>query len=136
MPAYRGKNVVVEFGGVDISGDGRSVNYEQSSDPLDTTVYGLDERTKTPGLLDGSGGFEGLDTTGDWTAAWEAIVPGASGTLAIYPEGKTEGQREVTFTAIITNRSLTLPYDELATVSLSFEISGPVSEGTYTEGGL
>lgn len=129
MAAYRGKNVVVLFNSVDISGDGRSVSYEESADILDDTKYGQDNRTKQASLLDGSGSFEGLDATGAWTSAWQEIQPGATATMAIHPEGTGSGLREVSFTAVITNRSLELPYDDLASFSLSFEISGPVTEG-------
>ena len=130
MPAYRGKDVLVTFDAVDISGTGRSVNYEETADALDDTVYGLDNKTKQAGLIDGSGGFEALDSQGDWNAAWEAIPAGASGTMIIYPEGNTSGKRTATFTAVITNRSLDMPYDNLSTFSMSFEISGAVTEGT------
>ena len=130
MPAYRGKDVAVTFNAVDISGDGRSVSYEQSADILDDTTYGADERTKQGGLLDGSGSFEGLDVSGNFTAAWQEIVPGASATMVIYPEGNSSGNRSISFTAVISNRALTMPYDDLSTLSMSFEISGAVTEGT------
>jgi hypothetical protein len=130
MPAYRGKNLLVNFDAVDISGDGRSVSYEESADILDDTTYGDDNRTKQGGLLDGSGSFEGLDKTGTWAADWQAIQPGDSGTMSIYPEGSGGGNRKVTFTAVIGSRSVTFPYDGLATISMSFEISGAVVEST------
>ena len=134
MPAYRGKNVVVEFGAtpVDISGDGRSVSFEQNADILDDTTYGDDNKTKQAGLLDGTGSFEALDTTGDWSGVWEAIAPGVSDTMIVYPEGKTVGNRKSSFTAVIKSRSLDMPYEDLAKVSMSFEISGAVTEATVT----
>lgn len=130
MAAYRGKNLVVTFDATDISGDGRSVSYEETADILDDTTYGMDNRTKQAGLLDGSGSFEALDQTGSWSTAWQAIQPGTSGTMIIYPEGNTTGNRSATFTAIVNSRSVDFPYDGLATMSMSFEISGPVVEGT------
>lgn len=130
MPAYRGKDLEVSFAGTVISGDGRSVSYEESADVLDDTTYGADNRTKQAGLLDGSGSFEALDQTGAWATEWQAIDPGQSDTLIIYPEGNTSGKRSVTFTAVISNRSISFPYDGLATFSMSFEISGAVTEGT------
>lgn len=128
MPAYRGKDVVVTFDGEDISGDGRSVSFEEKADTLDTSVYGDTRRTKIAGLEDGSGSFEGLDTTGAWGAAWDAIAVGTVGTMVIRPEGTGQGKRELSFTAVITGRSLDMPYDDLATFSMSYEISGAVSE--------
>ena len=82
------------------------------------------------GLSDGSGSFEGLDETGDWTLAWDEIVPGTSAVMSIRPEGTGAGKREASFTAIITARSLDMPYDDLAKFSLSFDISGPILEDT------
>lgn len=128
MPAYRGKDVVVTFNSVDISGDGRSVSYDQTADIMDDTTYGADDRTKQGGLRDGSGSLEGLDTTGNWSNAWNEIVPGASASMIIYPEGNAQGKRRLSFTAVIGNRAIALPYDDLSTLSMSFEISGGVTE--------
>jgi len=129
MPAYRGKDLEVSFAGTVISGDGRSVSYEESADVLDDTTYGDDNRTKQGGLKDGSGQFEALDQTGAWSAAWQAIQPGDSDTMIIYPEGNVSTNRSVTFTALIATRSVDFPYDGLTTLSMSFEISGAVVEG-------
>lgn len=128
MPAYRGKLTTVTFDGTDISGDGRSVSFEQSADVLDDTTYGADARTKIAGLTDGSGSMNGLDTSGAWSTAWQAIAPGDTGTMVIYPEGNTSGARSITFTAVVNERSLEFPYDNLATFSMGFEISGAVVE--------
>jgi hypothetical protein len=125
---YRGKNVEVMFGAVDVSGDGRAVNLEESADTLDDTTYGADRRTKIASLEDGSGSLEALDVTGAWSAAWDALAVGSTGTMTVRPEGAGSGLRELSFTAIITGRNLQMPYDDLATISVSFEISGEVTE--------
>ncbi len=130
MPAYRGRDVVVIFAGVDISGDGRSLSYNEVADALDSSKYGLDRKTKIAGLEDGSGTFDGLDSTGDWTAAWEAIAAGAEGTLQIRPEGTGGGNREFSVSAVVTSRSLDTPYDNLSAFSMAFEMSGEPTEGT------
>jgi len=130
MPSFRSKDVVVLFNAVDISGTGRSISFEESADILDDSKWGTDDRTKLGGLKDGSGNMDAVDTTGDWTTAWEAIVPGSSATLEIRPEGTGAGLRTVSFTAVIGNRSIDLPYDDLAKFSMSFEKSGAATEGT------
>ena len=129
MPAYRGKDAFVSMNAVDISGDGRSVSFEESADTLDTSKYGDTRRTKIAGLEDGSGSFEGLDTTGNFTAAWDEIAVGSSATMLIRPEGTGTGLREISFTAVITSRSLSMPYDDLSTFSMGYDISGVVTEG-------
>lgn len=128
MPHYRGKNVVVSFGGTDVAGDGRSVSYEQTADVLDDTVYAADEKTKIASLEDGTFSLEVLDLTGAWDTAFQALAVGASGIVLIHPEGTTIGLREVSFTGVITSRSVDYPYDDLAKVSVSGEISGAVAE--------
>lgn len=128
MPHYRGRDVVVTYNSVDVSGDGRSVSLEQTADTLDDTVYGMDERTKIASLEDGSFSIEALDSTGTWDTAWTALAVGSSSTVVIQPEGVGGGLREVTFTGVITSRSLELPYDDLAKISVSGEISGAVVE--------
>jgi hypothetical protein len=130
MAHYRGKDVEVDFASVDVSGDGRSVSYEETADTLDDTVYGADNRTKLASLLDGTGSLEALDITGAWATAWQGLAPGTTGTMDIFPEGNTSGKRKVSFIAIIKSRSLQMPYDDLATLSVSFEISGAVAETT------
>lgn len=129
MPHYRGKNVEVDFASVDVTGDGRSVSYEQTADVLDDTVYGADEKTKIASLEDGSFSLEMLDSTGAWGTAFNALAAGATGTVVIRPEGTGAGLRTVTFTGVITSRSLEFPYDDLAKISVSGEISGAVVEG-------
>lgn len=129
MPHYRGRDVVVTYNTVDVSGDGRSVSLEQSADVLDDTVYGMDERTKIASLEDGTFSIEALDSTGTWAAAWTALAVGTSATCLIHPEGSGAGKREVSFTGVITSRSLELPYDDLSKISASGEISGAVTEG-------
>ena len=130
MPAYRGTNVEVSFNSQVISGDGRSVSYSETAETHDTTAYGDANRTKIPGLLDGSGSFEALDVTGAWATVWQTIQPGDSATMVVYPEGNSSGNRSASFTAIITDRTISMPYDDLATISMSFEISGAVTEAT------
>ena len=130
MPSYRSKDVVVLFNSVDISGDGRSISYEGSADVLDDSKWGVDDRTKVAGLKDGSGSMDGLDTTGNWSAAWDEIVEGATSTLEIRPEGTGTPKRTISFTAVVTSRSVDWPYDDLAKFSMSFEKSGAVTEAT------
>lgn len=130
MPAFRGKDVVVEFNSQDISGDGRSVTFEGSADALDTTAYGDAERTYVPGLTDGQGSFEALDVTGAWATYWTEIAPGTSATMSVYPEGNASTKRRLSFTAIITGRTLNMPYDDLVTISMQYQISGAITEDT------
>lgn len=132
MVAYRGKDVVVTLGGTDISGDGRSIDFEESADALDSSKWGDTRRTKVAGLEDASGSMEALDTTGDWTAAWDQIAVGTEDELVIQPEGAGSGLRQLTCDIIVTGRSISLPYDDLATLSMSFEVSGAVTEDTQS----
>jgi hypothetical protein len=116
------------FNSVDVSGDGRAVNLEESADTLDDTVYGADRRTKIASLEDGSGSLEALDVTGAWSDAWTELAVGSTATMQVRPEGTGSGLRQLSFTAIVTGRSLAMPYDDLSTLSVSFEISGAVDE--------
>lgn len=130
MPAYRGKDVEVTLGGTDISGDGRSIDFEESADALDSSKWGDVRRTKVAGLEDANGSMEALDTTGTWSAAWDAIAVGTEDELIVYPEGNTSGNRSLTAQVVVTGRSISVPYDDLATLSMDFEVSGDVTEGT------
>lgn len=132
MAHYRGKDVIVSFDATNVTSDGRSVSVEQTADTLDDTVYGQDERTKVASLEDGSFSLELLDTTGAWSDAWSNMPVGATGTIVVQPEGAGTGKRQLSFTGVITGRSLELPYEDLAKLSISGEISGVVDETDQT----
>ncbi len=132
MAAYRGADVVVTFATVEISGDGRSISIEESADALDSSKWGTTRRTKVAGLEDASGSMEALDTTGVWGTVWNAIPVGTSDTMLIHPEGTGTGKRALSMTVLITGRTLALPYDDLTTLSMSFEVSGVITESTQT----
>jgi hypothetical protein len=130
MAAYRGADVYVELDGTDISGDGRSISIEESADALDSSKWGTTRRTKVAGLEDASGSMDALDSTGSWSTAWNAIAVGTEGTLVIRPEGTGAGLRQLSMSVLVTARSLSLPYDDLATFSMGFEVSGVITEST------
>lgn len=132
MAAYRGKDLSVVFDSQDVSGDGRSVSFEESGDALDSTTVGMDSREKIAGLIDGSASFEAIDTTGAWAAPWQSLKPGTTGTLEVYPEGNSAGLRKISVAAVVTGRTLNVPYDDIATISASFELSGDITESTVS----
>jgi len=129
-----GKDLYVEFGGQDISGDFTSVSVSVEDDQIDVTA-GADtyHYHLSLGRTNGSMDYEAFyDSAATGSAVWNAIVPGAAGTLIVGPLGTASGKPKWTYNrALVTNRDSEHPFDEAITVSASFAISAAMTETTY-----
>lgn len=131
MASYRGKNLTLTIDGQAMHSEARSLSVDVSADALDSTVYGADARAKEPGLSDGSISLEMLDQSGgNWTGTWAETKPGTKGAWVLRPEGAGAGLREMSFSAVITGRSINYPYDDLVVISITAEIDGAITEST------
>jgi hypothetical protein len=66
----------------------------------------------------------------DTDAGQQALNPGDSVTLNLYPEGADSGDTYYTGTAIVTGVSVSTSYDDLVMVSFSAQGSGDLSIAT------
>ena len=138
MAKFSGKDLVLEFGGTDISAKGRTIEIsEDTGEPekIDTTTRGDTERqhlisfpgpdntTVTATILADDGGSDPV----------AALTMNDVQTLLAYPEGKTPGEdlAEVT-SAYLISRTYTVPYDGAVEWSLTFNSVDAATYTTYT----
>ncbi len=135
---FTGKDMVLEFGTVDISTAMRTVELTENADPpedIDITHKGDTERQ----LLDGLPGAvkttvraEALDETGQVSPIATATL-NTKDTLIFYPEGKTSGKAKMTLNnATFRNRTQRTPYDGAAEISAEFDAKEKATWSTYT----
>ena len=138
MAEYSGKDLVVVFNTVDISGAGRRVRVrEEAGEPeeIDVTHKGDTERQVLetyPGAQKARVEVNCLDES-DGEAAILDFAINAQDTLFVYPEGQTHGNEELTLnSARLISRDKEIPYDGAVEVSSVFSAKNSLTYGTYS----
>ena len=125
-----GKDVVVSFNGTNIEGDVTSVSVSDEGELVDVTAgdetfhyfISLARRNAT---IDFEAFYEGT------TTIWDAVAPNLAGTLIIQPRGTAAALPKWTWDrALVSSRSIELPFDGASTISLAFQTSALVTEAT------
>lgn len=130
MAKYTGENMAIWFAGIDISGQARNLEVKQSADEVDVTTYGSVDKEYIVGMIERDATLEVLDDNTASTVR-TATRAGSSGTLIWFPKGSTAGYPKFTVgTAVIKEQSLSYPYDDAVSMSVSMRLSGAVTEGT------
>lgn len=129
MAKYTGKDMVVKFGTVSVSGQGRNLEISQSGDEIDVTTYGSTDKEFITGLADRSATLEVLDDNAS-TLVRNAMRVGSVGSLTWFPQGTASGkpQRSVG-TATVTSADESYPYDDAVLISVGLRLNGSVTEG-------
>lgn len=129
MTKYTGTNMFVKFGTLDISGQGRTLEVNQSANEIDVTTYGSVDKEFIVGDIERTGSMEILDDNAS-SAVRLATRVGQTNSLVWFPIGTTAGNPKFTCaTVVITEQNLSYPYDDAVTMSVSMRLSGPVTEG-------
>jgi len=126
-----GKDVYIEFDGIDISGDVTSVSWTEDGDVVDVTAandsFHYYVTTRKDGTLDVEAFFDASTTT-----AFDAVAVNTAGTLIVAPAGTASGNPKYTWDrAIVSSRGVTIPFDGGVTWTATFQFSSEVSESTY-----
>lgn len=125
MAKYSGKDLYIEFAGVEIDGDQRSFTVNRSSDTIETTAGADEDKTYIARLKDATGSFDILEqTTTGGTAIYAALVEGSRGTLVFGPEGTATGKPKYECVAIITAADVSYPYNDVAMRNYSWQRDG------------
>ena len=133
---YTGKDMVVKFGTVDISGQGRNLEVSQTADEIDVTTYGSDDKEFIVGMVERDATLEVLDDSASSTIR-NALKPGSVSSLTWFPIGTTSGNPKFSVgTAVVKEQNLSYPYDDAITMSTNIRLSGAVTEGTANASGL
>jgi hypothetical protein len=124
-----GRTAVLKVGALDISLSTKTSTFSGTADVYDTSGYGLTNRTKAGGIVDGkftaSGTYDSGATTGTPT-----LLEGKEGTLfAITRQvhGTLSGLPQEVFNAILSKMDISAPFDEMVTWSGEWEVSGTVA---------
>lgn len=128
-----GKDLYIEFGGVDLSADFTAVSVSDEGELVDVTA-GADTYHYFISLArrNGNADYEGF-YDGSTTTAWDAIAPNTEGTLIIAPKGTESGNPKWEWSrALIESRSADIPFDEGVTVSATIQFSSQVAETAYS----
>jgi hypothetical protein len=135
---YSGINLMVEFKGADISGQGRKVTVTENAPippDIDVSHKGCTEQDVVEGLA----GAQTTDATIETVDIYDAITALGSvaintkDTLVIYPYGKTHTYPMLTLqNARLTQRVSDSPYDGAVTLNASWHAKNSLTRGTYT----
>jgi hypothetical protein len=134
--AKHGKKYVVKIdnaGGVltERSNNFKSVDFEENVELLDSTAFQDTDKTYEVGFKDNK--FSG---SGNWTAAIDAhlgAILGQDATVSfeLGPEGSTTGSVKYTGECRLVSFKKNGSVSSLNTFTAEFQISGPVTRGTY-----
>lgn len=130
MPEFTGKNLVVTFGGVTLTGDQRVFSAQEEVGLIDASAGNDQARTYIKTLEDGTATMEILAQDNS-TAVFAAVKPGTTGSLVWSEEGTGSGQPRHTVPAIVSSRKKDVPYDDLVVISAEFQFSGVVVDDTH-----
>lgn len=128
MAKYTGKDMVIRFGTLNVSGQGRSLEISQQADDIEVTTYGSTDKEFITGFTERSATLEILDDNGS-SAIRDALKPGSTNSLTWYPQGTASGKpvRSVG-TCVITEANESYPYDDAVVISTSLRLNGNPSE--------
>jgi hypothetical protein len=128
--------MVVKFGTLDISGQGRNLEIGQTADEIDVTTYGSDDKEYIVGMIERDGSLEVLDDSGS-SAIRIALQPGSTNSLVWFPIGTASGNPKFSVgTAVVKEQNLSYPYDDAVMLNTNIRLSGAVVEGTANSVGL
>ena len=115
----------------DISGYCDSVDFPQTVETAETTVFGGTNKTYIVGLKDTTVSFSGKwDSTLDGILA-PILGQAATVTIQYGPAGTTAGNVKYTAEAILTSYQTTGAVGDVVTFSAEAQVTGVVTRGTY-----
>ena len=130
MATFSGSDGVVKVGSAVIA-ETRSWSVDQTSDTNDDTVMGDSWRTHKVSLKSWTGSadvlFDDTDTTGQ-----TACVIGTVISVSFQMEGDQSGDHRLYGSAIVTGKTVNTSYDGLVESSITFQGTGPLTEGTVS----
>jgi hypothetical protein len=134
MAEFTGSNLAVYFKGTLISGNQREFSNKREMGLVDASAGADAARSYLTTLKDGTAKMVTLLQTSA-TATTDVpvlCVEGATGTLEWAPEGSASGKvRHYVSSAFVKSQETKSPYDDVTELSLEFQFSAAVSDGTY-----
>lgn len=135
---YSGVDMLVHFGGTDISAYARSIEINETADApedIDVTVKGDTARQileGLPGAVKTTASLTALDIY-DALHAFGTVALNTKSTLQVWPKGQTHTYPELTLqNARLHERGETVPYDGAVELSGAWEAKNSLTRGTYS----
>lgn len=135
---FTGKDVVVLFNTVDISGTARTVEITESADEpeeIDKTHKGDTERLTIEGFPGATGTNVTMNLLDEVAGVANLLdfAVNSKDTLTVYPEGMVNAKESI----IIQNARLieiaeTIPYDNVVELNATWNAKNTVTRGTYS----
>ena len=135
MAEFKGDDVILNFGGTDLSGAARVVTVSEApgeAEKLDVTVKGDSARQYIEGFPGGANTTVTLAALADGASdAIEAVATNTTGAMEILPEGDTAGAIGVTIAAMrLIGKDYTVTYDGAVEWALTFNSVTAATYGT------
>ena len=129
MAFQPGRGSYISVDGTDVTAYSDSENLDRNVDTIDTTVFGLDDRTYIAGLR-----THGLGQSGPWDPTGDAVFDGcddgATVATVFGPEGNDSGDVQYTSaTSFMTSYSISSSVDGRVESSASLLPTGAVPRG-------
>lgn len=126
--ATPGRLAVLKVTALDISLSCKTSNLEESADVYDTSGYGLANRTKVGGLIDGKFSASGSYDVGATTGTAIALEGQRGNTLAVILQilGTGTTKPQDVFSAVLSKFTKSVPVDDIVAWAAEFEITGPI----------
>jgi hypothetical protein len=123
-----GRLAVLKVTALDISLSCKTSALEESADVYDTSGYGVTNRTKVGGILDGKFTASGSYDIGTVTGTAIALEGQRGNTLALILQilGTGTTKPQDVFSAVLSKFTKSVPVDEIVTWAAEFEITGPI----------
>lgn len=130
MAFVHGKDSYFKVASSDLSTYLNSVTVSRSADTADTTAFGSGTRSYVAGLKDAT-----ITVAGMFDATVYSTIAGWLGTSQTWeygPAGSANGRVKVNGSGIITAVELGSAVGEVVTASITIQVSGAVTDGTFT----
>lgn len=125
MAHFSGKELYMEFNGVQLSGDHRSLTVSRSASTANTTA-GADT-AESHIVLTTSATFD-ITILDDTSAAGDdvrgALFEGAEGTFTFGPQGNVAGKPKYSCGASVTSVQISYPYDNVVEIQATLTRNG------------
>ena len=127
MATHTGKDGVIKSGS-DVLGELRSFTLDIQSDTIEDSSMGDTARTYLAGLTSASMSAEVFWDEADTSQT--SFDPGTSVTVSVYPDGIVSGDTYMSFSAIVTSKSINSSFDGMVEASIGVQASGAITTTT------
>ena len=126
MATHTGTDGIIKVGSNTVA-EVRNFSLDLSADTIEDTAMGDPARTFKAGLTTASASFDAFWDESD-TNGQQALDPGSSVTLVLYPEGVASGDTYFTGTALVTSKTVNVTFDGMVEASFAATYTGAVTE--------